>query len=73
MNKEAKEVLTFKPKQAVKTLLGGLSERAGKIVRLRFGLDENEGMTLEAIAPIDLPFSDIRRNLVIIKVIGRSA
>jgi len=52
MNKEAKEVLTFKPKQAVKTLLGGLSERAGKIVRLRFGLDENEGMTLEAIGQI---------------------
>ena len=50
-------------------LFQGRAERGAWEGRLR----GREGMTLEAIAPIDLPFSDIRRNLVIIKVIGRSA
>ncbi len=49
MNKETKEVITFKPRQALKSLLGVLPERARDIVKKRYGLEAKESMTLEAI------------------------
>lgn len=42
-------IITFKPKQVTKKLLGVLSERACDIVTKRYGLDKTEKMTLEAI------------------------
>ncbi len=44
-----KEVITFKPKKVTKDLLAGLPERARQIIKMRYGLDEKDGMTLEAI------------------------
>lgn len=43
-------ILSFKPKQVVKTLLSPLSERAQDVMKKRYGLgDSSEKMTLEAI------------------------
>jgi hypothetical protein len=47
-----KEAITFKPKQVVKNLLATLTERARDVVRRRYGLDEGETMTLEAVGKI---------------------
>jgi len=44
-----KETISFKPKQVGKTLLASLPERAQDIMRRRYGLEEGEGETLEAI------------------------
>ncbi len=44
--------ITFKPKNVTKGLLSALAERARDIMRKRYGLDQNEGMTLEAIGQI---------------------
>ncbi len=44
-----KETISFKPRQVSKTLLACLPERAQDIMRRRYGLDESEGETLEAI------------------------
>ena len=44
-----KETISFKPKQVSKALLACLPERAQDIMRRRYGLDEGEGETLEAI------------------------
>lgn len=44
-----KETISFKPKQVSKVLLSCLPERAQDIMRRRYGLDEGEGETLEAI------------------------
>ena len=44
-----KEAISFKPKQVGKTLLTALPERAQDIMRRRYGLEEGEGETLEAI------------------------
>ena len=44
-----KETITFKPKQVGKTLLTALPERAQDIMSRRYGLEEGEGETLEAI------------------------
>lgn len=47
-----KEAITFKPKQVVKNLLAVLTDRARDVVRRRYGLDEGETMTLEAVGNI---------------------
>lgn len=47
-----KEVLTFKPKKVVKDLLGSVPERARQIIKLRYGLEGKDRMTLEAIGKI---------------------
>ncbi len=47
-----KEVITFKPKKVVKELLAGVPERARHIITLRYGLEESERLTLEAIGKI---------------------
>ncbi len=44
-----KEVVTFKPKAATKSLLAVLTDRARDIVKKRYGLEAKEGLTLEAI------------------------
>ncbi len=44
-----KEAINFKPKQVGKALLAVLPERAQDIIRRRYGLEEGEGETLEAI------------------------
>lgn len=44
-----KETISFKPKQVGKALLTSLPERAQDIMRRRYGLEEGEGETLEAI------------------------
>ena len=44
-----KEVITFKPRKVVKDLLAGLPERARQIIKMRYGLEADDGMTLEAI------------------------
>lgn len=41
--------MNFKPKEAVKGLLGGLPERSQDIISKRYGLDSAESLTLEAI------------------------
>lgn len=45
----AKEALTFKPKLATKDLLTALADRARQIIKMRYGLEFKEPMTLEAI------------------------
>lgn len=52
MNKETKEVLTFKPQEAVKGLLVDLSARTRDVVRRRYGLATKDTMTLEAVGQI---------------------
>lgn len=47
-----KEVLTFKPKKVVKDLLVNVPERARQIIKMRYGLEEKDRMTLEAIGQI---------------------
>ncbi len=47
-----KETITFKPKKVVKDLLAAVPERAQKIIRMRYGLESGERMTLEAIGKI---------------------
>jgi hypothetical protein len=47
-----KEVITFKPKKVVKELLTGVPERAREIIKMRYGLENEERMTLEAIGKI---------------------
>ena len=42
-------ILSFKPKQVSKKLLLVLPERAKDVIAKRFGLNNDEGMTLEAI------------------------
>lgn len=42
----------FKPKEVVKGLLISLPERSQDVIRKRYGLDAEEGMTLEAIGQI---------------------
>lgn len=49
MTNMTKEVITFKPKQVTKNLLASLPDRARDIIKMRYGLEANEGMTLEAI------------------------
>lgn len=44
-----KDTITFKPKQVGKALLAALPERTQDIMRRRYGLEEGEGETLEAI------------------------
>lgn len=44
-----KETVSFRSKQVGKTLLAALPERAQDIMRRRYGLEEGEGETLEAI------------------------
>src|SRR3989344_7269910 len=44
-----KETISFKPKQVGKTLLVVLPTRAQDIMSRRYGLEEGEGETLEAI------------------------
>lgn len=46
------EILTFKPKAITKKVLSVLPEKAQDILRKRFGLEEPERMTLEAIGQI---------------------
>ncbi len=45
----SKEVLTFKPKKVTRALLTVLPERAQDILKMRFGLESDKGLTLEAI------------------------
>lgn len=47
-----KEVLTFKPREVSKKLLGFLPERARDIIKKRYGLEAKEPLTLEAIGQI---------------------
>jgi hypothetical protein len=47
-----KEVLTFKPKKAVKDLLINVPDRARQIIKMRYGLEDKSRMTLEAIGKI---------------------
>ena len=42
-------MINFKPKDALKTLLSGLPERSQDIIRRRYGLNESDALTLEAI------------------------
>ncbi len=44
-----KEVLTFKPKEVSKKLLSALPERARDIIKKRYGLENAQPLTLEAI------------------------
>ncbi|MEK7621608.1 MAG: sigma factor-like helix-turn-helix DNA-binding protein [Patescibacteria group bacterium] len=44
-----KETISFRPKQVSKALLASLPERAQDIMKRRYGLEEGEGETLEAI------------------------
>ncbi|MEK7586737.1 MAG: sigma factor-like helix-turn-helix DNA-binding protein, partial [Patescibacteria group bacterium] len=46
------EILTFKPKEVSKKLLGALPERARDIIKKRYGLDNAEPFTLEAIGQV---------------------
>lgn len=46
------DILTFKPKTITKKVLAVLPEKAQDILRKRFGLDDTERMTLEAIGQI---------------------
>ena len=46
------ETMTFKPKNITKVLISVLSARARDIMRKRYGLDQNDGLTLEAIGQI---------------------
>ena len=52
MNKETKEVLTFKPQEVVKDLLAELSVRTRDVVKRRYGLAVKDTMTLEAVGQI---------------------
>lgn len=47
-----KEVLTFKPKKVVKDLLVNVPDRARQIIKMRYGLEDKDRMTLEAIGKI---------------------
>lgn len=48
----AKMSPNFKPKELIKGLLISLPERSQEVIRKRYGLDTEEGMTLEAIGQI---------------------
>ncbi len=47
-----KEIITFSPKEVTRKLLSGLTDRARDIIKKRYGLEEKDGMTLEAIGGI---------------------
>ena len=47
-----KETISFKPKQVGKALLAVLPIRAQDIMSRRYGLEEGEGETLEAIGVV---------------------
>ncbi len=47
-----KETISFKPKKVVKDLLTSVPERAREIIKMRYGLEASDRMTLEAIGKI---------------------